>query len=110
MPRWLSPRPWRSPRLPRPAAPGYVRVPADTVYSKELGYGFEPGATIQSDKPFLFSVAVPEGNYQVDVVPGDQKSECTTTVKAESRRLMLERIHTAQNKLGLAKYIVDDAG
>jgi hypothetical protein len=28
------------------AAPGYVRAPADTVYSKELGHGFEPGAAI----------------------------------------------------------------
>jgi len=56
---------------PGQAAPGYIRVPADTVYGKELGYGFEPGAAIQSvdrvltsDKPFLFSVAVPEGNYR----------------------------------------------
>src|SRR5271157_1058288 len=88
-------------------APGYVRVPADTVYSKELGYGFEPGSAIQSDKPALFSVAVPEGNYRVDVVLGDQRSECTTTVKAESRRLMLERIYTAPGKFVTRSFTVN---
>jgi lysophospholipase L1-like esterase len=89
------------------AAPGYVRVGADTVYSKERGYGFEPGAAIQGDKPALFSVAVPEGNYRVDVTLGDQKSECTTTVKAESRRLMLERIHTAPGKFVTRAFTVN---
>ena len=89
------------------AAPGYVRVPADTVYSKERGYGFEPGSAIQSDKAALFSVAVPEGNYRVDVTLGDQKGECTTTVKAESRRLMLERIHTAPGKFVTRSFTVN---
>jgi lysophospholipase L1-like esterase len=88
-------------------APGYVRVPADTVYSKERGYGFEPGSAIQSDKAALFSVAVPEGNYRVDVTLGDQKGECTTTVKAESRRLMLERIHTAPGKFVTRAFTVN---
>lgn len=44
-----------------------------------------------SDKPFFFSVAVPEGSYRVSVVLGaDQDS--TTTVWAESRRLMIENV------------------
>jgi lysophospholipase L1-like esterase len=89
------------------AAPGYVHVPADAVYSKEPGYGFEPGAAFQGDKPFQFSVAVPEGNYRVDVVLGDQNSECTTIVKAESRRLMLERIHTARGKFVTRAFTVN---
>ena len=95
---------------PAPAA-GFVRVSSDTIYSAERGYGFEPGATVQAVEsgpagaphrgfvtaaaPFRFSVAVPEGNYRVTVTLGDAAGEATTTVKAEARRLMLERIHTA---------------
>lgn len=33
------------------AGPGYVRVPADAVYSKELGYGFEPGGAVRDIGP-----------------------------------------------------------
>ena len=55
---------------------------ATPAYSAETGFGFEAG-----DGNF-FSVKVPEGNYSVAVTLG---SGCTTTVKAESRRLMLEQ-------------------
>src|SRR5213595_3126746 len=60
---------------PGKLARGYTQVLPTTVYSKELGYGFEPGASVQcldrggrdpvrgdfctSDKPFYFSVALP---------------------------------------------------
>ncbi|MDW5266887.1 MULTISPECIES: rhamnogalacturonan acetylesterase [Acidobacteriaceae] len=46
-----------------------------------------------SDKPFFFSAAVPEGSYRVTVVLGSNKAS-TTTVWAEARRLMLEKIPT----------------
>jgi lysophospholipase L1-like esterase len=94
-----------------PAAPGYTRVQPTTTYSTETGFGLEPGAAVQSqdrgkpdalrrdfltgDKPFLFSVALPEGNYNVIVTLGDQAGESDTTVKAEGRRLMLEGVRTA---------------
>src|SRR5678816_3501949 len=60
----------------------YKYVRSDSLYSRESGYGFEPGANIwcvqeksglerpgycTSDKPFYFSVALPEGNYQVRI-------------------------------------------
>src|SRR6266511_280554 len=99
---------------PAKVAPGYTQVIETTSYSKELGYGFEPGASVScvdrggkdalrgdlctSDKPFFFSVALPEGNYKVTITFGDQKAESTTTVKAELRRLMLEEVHTAPGK------------
>src|SRR5437762_6950894 len=66
---------------PGKVVPGYLRVTESSVYSRELGYGFEAGASIRcwdrrgknalrsdfctSDKPFYFSVALPEGNYLV---------------------------------------------
>ena len=50
------------------ALPGYTLVTPDLAYTKDRGFGFEPGATvtapdrggfITSDQPFFFSVAVP---------------------------------------------------
>src|ERR1035441_6904292 len=49
------------------------------AYSADPGYGFEAG-----DGNY-FSVNVPEGNYNVTAAV-----TCTTTIKSESRRLMLE--------------------
>jgi hypothetical protein len=53
------------------------------TYSPETGFGFETASGN------LFSVKVPEGNYQVSVAFAEG---CKTTVKAESRRLMLEQV------------------
>ena len=44
-----------------------------------------------SEKPFFFSVPLPEGSYRVTVVLGSEKAS-TTTVWAEARRLMLEKV------------------
>ncbi len=83
-------------------------------YSDDLGYGFEPGAPpsagkgfVTSDKPFSFSAAVPEGNYRVTVTLGDSEGESTTTVKAELRRLMVEKVHTSRGKLETVTFIVN---
>jgi len=103
--------------------PGYTRILPTTVYTKELGYGFEPAANvtafdrggdeplrsgfITSDKPFYFSVALPEGNYRVTVTLGDKDGESDATVKAELRRLMLEKVHTTTGKLEMRTFIVN---
>jgi lysophospholipase L1-like esterase len=52
------------------------------------------GRSCTSDKPFFFSVPIPEGNYRVTVVLGGPQAS-VTTVRAEGRRLMLEKIPTA---------------
>jgi lysophospholipase L1-like esterase len=49
-----------------------------------------------SDKPFFFSVALPEGSYRVTVVLGGPQAS-TTTVWAEARRLMLEKVPAKSN-------------
>ena len=108
-----------------PAAPGYTKVIPATLYSDDLGYGFEPGSSIlavdrsenapgkgdfiTSEKPpFYFSVKVPEeGNYRVTVQLGDRAAESVTTVKAELRRLMLERVHTAPGQVETRSFIVN---
>lgn len=87
-------------------ATDFRQVLPNTTYSKEIGFGWEPGANIQcieqkssnaathdackSDSPYYFSVAVPEGNYRVRV----QGGVGPLTVKAELRRLMIENHHS----------------
>lgn len=99
---------------PGRVASGFTQVLPASVYSRETGFGFEPGASVScveragtdalrsdfctSDKPFYFSVALPEGNYTVRITFGDAESETATTVKAELRRLMLERVETARGE------------
>jgi len=126
--------------------PGYTQVKPDMVYNKDIGYGFEPGVTLQAmdqggadplhggfvtttvpatppaaNTPapgtpppatpppanvFKFSAAVPEGIYKVTVTLGDLKGESTTTVKAEDRRLELERLHTDPGKFETRTFFV----
>ena len=94
---------------------GFTPVSPTTIYAPATGYGFEAGATLKaeqrtggdalsgdalsgdgvsSDKPFLFSVALPEGNYNVKITLGGGSAASITTVKAEQRRLMLEAVPT----------------
>ncbi len=84
-----------------PPPPGFTQVLSSNLYSKESGFGFELDSHVSSsrdgcasDKPFFFSVALPDGNYNVTVTFGSSKRETDTTIKAESRRLMLENLRT----------------
>jgi lysophospholipase L1-like esterase len=103
-------------------AKGYIAVTPEEIYSPEKGYGFDfatvptavdrgginslQGDFISSDKPFYFSVNVPEGNYKVTVTFGDLNGKTTSTVKAESRRLMLENVKTEIGKFRTETFIV----
>src|ERR1700678_2039452 len=91
-----------------PAKPGYTRVAPTAVYAEDAGYGYEPGAqvatgdsgqTTTSDKPFMFSAQVPEGNFNVAVTFGDSAAATSTTFKAESGRLMLEGVEVPAGKV-----------
>lgn len=63
------------------------------IYNPEKGWGFDYHTAINTEnKPFYFSVRLPEGNYKVTVTLGNAKVPSITTVKAESRRLMLEAV------------------
>jgi lysophospholipase L1-like esterase len=84
--------------------PGTIPVLPATAYSRERGYGFEPGT---KDGPFRFSVAVPEGNYDVRVTLGDPGAASDTTIKAEQRRLMLENVRTAPGRFETRAFTVN---
>lgn len=76
-------------------------------FTTECGYGFEPGAAPGPEgKPFLFSVAVPEGNWLVDVAFGGPAAG-DTTIKAESRRLLAEGVRTAPGETVRRTFIVN---
>jgi lysophospholipase L1-like esterase len=82
-------------------AAGTVQVSPATTYSPERGYGFEPAT------PSRFSVAVPEGNYTVTVTLGNSTAASDTTIKAESRRLMLESIQTKPGQFAKRTFTVN---
>ena len=104
------------------APQGYKLVSPETKYSAETGYGFEfssaltsAGAKtksspqddyITSNKPFYFSVKLPEGNYNIKVLLGDKTGTSATTIKAECRRLMVEKVETAKGKLTTSEFTV----
>jgi lysophospholipase L1-like esterase len=108
---------------PGHVAPGWTQVLPETVYSKERGYGFDLGSKVTGidrggddplrdglctgTAPFFFSVALPEGNYNVSVTLGDRAEGTTTTVKAESRRLMLERVETKPGEFATRTFTVN---
>ncbi len=81
---------------------GYTTLGTSSTYT-EATPGFDLGTipaisakSCSSDKPFFFSATLPEGSYRVTVVLGSDKAS-TTTVWAEARRLMLEKIATRPN-------------
>ncbi|MHA6718626.1 rhamnogalacturonan acetylesterase [Sphingomonas sp. RS6] len=86
-----------------PPQPGSVTVAEGTPY-RPGAYGYEPGG---QGRERLFSVAVPEGNYRVTVRLGDTHAAATTTVKAESRRLMLRAVTTAPGQFITASFVVN---
>ena len=102
---------------------GYTSVTPATVYTKELGYGIDFGypaeavdnggkdplkaGNLTGSKPFYFSVDVPEGNYKVTLTLGDAKVASVTTVKAESRRLMLEKVETKPGEFVTKTFVVN---
>ena len=108
------------------AAAGFIQVLPTAVYSDQRGYGFEPGAqlvsvnhdsqepdplhchAVTSNRPFYFSVRVPrEGNYRVRVTLGDRDGESVTTICAELRRLMVEKVATRAGHFATVEFVVN---
>ncbi|UAB82635.1 rhamnogalacturonan acetylesterase [Zunongwangia sp. SCSIO 43204] len=85
-----------------------INLTENKTYSEDIGYGFDfnSGSQVKfenkgfvADTSVYFSVKLPEGNYKIDVVLGG-KNVSETTIKAESRRLMLvqEKVDAHQTK------------
>jgi lysophospholipase L1-like esterase len=92
---------------------GWTPVAATNLYSAAAGYGFEPGTQVRtthtftdSEQPFYFSARLPEGNYRVSLTLGGSQ-DSVTTVKAELRRLMLEKVHAGPGQTETRTFIVN---
>jgi len=102
------------------AQKGWTKVDPSTLYSAEKGYGLIPSGKMEaneisaakshfvsSNKPFYFEVQLPEGHYQIELTLGGSPEATSTTLKAESRRLMLEQIKTGKGESVNKTIIVD---
>ena len=105
------------------AAKGFVKVTPHEHYQKEKGYGFLEAENIkaiqrkkgkgphsdfiESEGPLFFTVDVPEGNYRVKVLLGDSEGTSATTVRAESRRLMVENTETRKGEIQTKEFLVN---
>jgi lysophospholipase L1-like esterase len=87
-----------------------LRDPSMTApFTRNRGHGFDLGTAqnVQTNAPFYFSVLVPEGNYRVTVVFGDEHDASGNTVKAESRQLFIERLETRPNEFVTKSFVVN---
>ena len=102
--------------------PGATLVDASTSYSAQRGYGLLGSTELSvrsgsgegfakdslvATKPFSFIVDLPEGNYDVVVHLGDPAAASDTTVKAETRRLMLEGVRAAKGAVETRTFTVN---
>ena len=102
-------------------AENYLPVGPETLFDEQRGYGFSHGSEVQSvdrggdplrgdfitsQKPFYFSVRLPEGNYYVSLLLGDTKGLSATTVRVECRRLMLENVRTRRGEVAMKAFSV----
>lgn len=93
---------------------GFIPITSTSKFDKKIGYGFMDisslksvdnggnaltGDYITSDKPFYFSVAIPEGNYDIKLTLGDSKGNSETTIRVENRRLMLDDVKTKEKEI-----------
>ncbi|MBN1132034.1 MAG: rhamnogalacturonan acetylesterase [Bacteroidales bacterium] len=83
----------------------FQQVSSDRLFTGDNLYGFLPGLNpesvtsdaeslimndlLMSEKPFVFVMEIPEGNYDVVVKLGNPGKNSKVTLKAESRRLMV---------------------
>lgn len=88
---------------------GYTKVTSETLFTEELGFGYDlqPAWDGKSNRPFFFSVSVPDGNYKVTITFGSKHSAGITTVRAESRRLFIEHLPTGKGELITRSFTVN---
>ncbi|HEX2101223.1 MAG TPA: rhamnogalacturonan acetylesterase [Candidatus Synoicihabitans sp.] len=96
------------------AAPGFAAQVVEInlreerdAYTNERGRGFDLGTTRGDQQAFFYSVKVPEGNWRVTVTFGDDAVASETTLKAESRRLLAERVSVPAGQRETRAFVVN---
>ncbi|UKM63833.1 rhamnogalacturonan acetylesterase [Flavobacteriaceae bacterium GSB9] len=93
-----------------------IVINSPSIYSEDVGYGFDLASEnnlklkkhcfSSKNSSLYFSVKVPEGNYRVELVLGGSKCS-NTTVKAESRRLMLKEKELGKHEEAYYSFVVN---
>ena len=81
----------------------------EIIYSKENGCGYDFNTKPQSgnnNNPAYFSIKVEDGNYKVTFEIGSDDYEGDTTIRAESRRLLLHNIVTQKGETKVFTFVV----
>lgn len=90
-------------------------IPACTMlrpedrYDENTGCGYDllPSPQKGSTSPYFVSVKVPDGNYRVTLILGNRSKAGCTTVRAESRRLFVERLSTRKGEFVTVSFVVN---
>ncbi len=90
------------------AAEKYV-LDNSTRYDDNRGYGYDrtPTPAPNSTDPYYYSVKVPDGNYKVTIELGSDRRAANTTVRAESRRLLVENLPTKKGETVKKTFVVN---
>jgi lysophospholipase L1-like esterase len=86
---------------------GYTLATPQTTYDAQRGFGFLKSAAASPNAPRVFAVDVGEGNFDVTIRFGDPARATATTIKAESRRLMLHQVETAPGQFETRTFTVN---
>ena len=81
----------------------------NSAYKDATGYGYDFNTKPQSknnNKPSYFSIKVEDGNYKVTFVLGSNEYDGDTTIRAESRRLLLHNISTKKGESKTFTFVV----
>ncbi len=118
-----KPQTWNFDLGPGKAKEGFTQITEQGLYTAEKGYGLIPSGVVKgfeqegsddplsdglsSEAPFYFMADLPEGRYKITLALGNPDHESAVTVKAESRRLMLENLAIKKGETALKTIIVD---
>ena len=73
----------------------------EVSYSQETGFGYDFKTKPQSESnnnPAYFSIKVNDGNYKVTLEVGSDEYEGDTTIRCESRRLLIHNLVTKKGE------------
>jgi lysophospholipase L1-like esterase len=82
-----------------------INVAAGDPYNADCGYGFLE--SVGDTAARLFVVDLPEGNYDVSVRFGSRSEATSTTVKAETRRLIFRELKTKAGEFVTREFTVN---
>lgn len=79
----------------------------DFVNSTEVTGLDKTNAKMEKQKPYFVSARIPDGNYSVEATIGNKLKPSSTTIKAESRRLLCEEIKLDKGERKVIKFTVN---